>query len=226
MTYLRNRGELDREWYHPRIMDELKENLNYPSSATNRERHDIRSMDSVHRSLEAGPSHSKHGPSMPNFQDLDIERETDLLIQEAASAERQRSLAAERASHNINMQSTVGEVAPRAEPGTRERKLEKKRDIAASNRAFAEARHGGSPGAEADEETLMGGDSGNDYQRLVQQREKQETKKSEKELRRQRILLARTAEREERLEAYRKKEDKTMSVLKALARERYGSQPT
>lgn len=224
---MRNHGELDREWYESHDIRDPRNDPEQPfSDANNSIRSEIQSMALVNPSIEGGQTRSKHGPSMPSFQDLDMERETDLLIREASNAERQRNLATERSLHNAHMQSVIDEVAPRAEPGTRERQLEKKRETADANRAFAESRQGGSPGAEADDETLMGEGGGNDYQRLVQQRETQETKKSERELRRQRILLARAAEREERMEAYRKREDKTMSVLKALARERYGPPPT
>ena len=110
------------------------------------------------------------------------------------------------------------EVAPRAEAGTRERQLEKRREVAASNRAFADAR-GGSPEAARDED-LMGGD--NDLAALRREKEKDQRKKNEREIRREEILRARTAEREERAQAYRQKEQETMSFLQALAKQRFG----
>jgi hypothetical protein len=41
-------------------------------------------------------------------------------------------------------------------------------------------------------------------------------------LRKEEILRARMAEREERLQEYRSKEEGTMSMLKALAKQRFG----
>lgn len=117
------------------------------------------------------------------------------------------------------MRHLEDEVAPRAEAGTRERQLEKRREVAASNRAFAESARGGSPEAARDED-LMGGD--NDYAAMKREKEKDQRKKNEREIRREEILRARQAEREERAQAYRQKEQETMSFLQALAKQRFG----
>lgn len=111
------------------------------------------------------------------------------------------------------------EIAPRAEAGTHERKLEKRQEIASSNRAFADARRGDSPDG-AREEDLMGG--GDELSALKHEKERDQRKKNEREIRREEILRARTAEREERVQEYRQKEEKTMSFLQALAKQRFG----
>jgi hypothetical protein len=121
-------------------------------------------------------------------------------------------------SHKAATRHLQDEIAPRAEAGTRERQLEKRREVAASNRAFASQR-GASPEA-APEEELMGGD--NDLSALKREKENNQRKKNEREIRREEILRARQAEREERVEAYRQKESETMSFLQALAKQRYG----
>lgn len=112
------------------------------------------------------------------------------------------------------------EVAPRAEPGTHERRMEKRREAAAANREFARTVRGGSPMEAAPEAELMGGD--NDLDTLKKEREREQRKKNERELRREEMMRARAAEREERLQRYRQKEEETMGWLKALAKQRFG----
>lgn len=116
------------------------------------------------------------------------------------------------------MRHLEDEIAPRAEAGTRERMLEKRREVAAGNREFAAAR-GGSPEAARDED-LMGEE--NDFAAMKREKEKDQRKKNEREIRREEILRARAAEREERAQAYRQKEQETMSFLQALAKQRFG----
>jgi hypothetical protein len=74
-------------------------------------------------------------------------------------------------------------------------------------------------GAVPDSELLGGADDGADLKKLKQE---QERKKNERELRREEVQRARAAEREERLEEYRKKEEGTMEMLRRIARERFG----
>ena len=66
----------------------------------------------------------------------------------------------------------------------------------------------------------MGGD--NEYAALKQEKEKDQRKKNEREIRREEILRARAAEREERVQRYRQKEEETMGFLQALAKQRFG----
>ena len=113
--------------------------------------------------------------------------------------------------------AALDELLPRAEAGTRERQLEKKKEVNEKMKSFREK----SPGAAdvPDAELMGGGDGLEGYKKQKQEFEK---KKNERELRREEILRARMAEREERLQEYRVKEEGTMSMLKALAKERFG----
>jgi hypothetical protein len=113
--------------------------------------------------------------------------------------------------------TALDELVPRAEAGTRERQLEKKKELNEKMKSFREK----SPGAVEvpDQELMGGGDSIRDFKRVKQEAER---KKTERELRKEEILRARTAEREERLGEYRAKEEQTMDMLKALAKQRFG----
>jgi hypothetical protein len=113
--------------------------------------------------------------------------------------------------------AALDELVPRAEAGTRERQLEKKKEVNEKMKSFREK----SPGAVEvpDTELLGGGDGIEDYKK---QKQEFERKKNERELRKEEILRARTAEREERLSEYRQKEEGTMAMLKALAKQRFG----
>ena len=136
------------------------------------------------------------------------------IVEEDETARRQ-DLRFDRKMDRKLQKERLEELNPRAEPGSRERQLEKKREKAGANRAFREEK---SPGAEeVGESQLIGGEDGIKAHIQATQR-----KKSERELRKEEILRAREAEREERLAHHRAKEDKTMEMLRSLARQRYG----
>ena len=96
--------------------------------------------------------------------------------------------------------------------------LEKKREKADSNRAFASAKTESGGVDEVPETDLLGDDDGG----FRKQKREMERKKNEREVRREEVLRARGAEREERMREYRVKEERTMSGLVALARARFG----
>jgi hypothetical protein len=113
--------------------------------------------------------------------------------------------------------AALDELVPRAEAGTRERQLEKKKEVNEKMKSFREK----SPGAaEVPDTELMGGGDG--IEGYKKQKQEFERKKNERELRKEEILRARMAEREERLQEYRAKEEGTMSMLKQLAKQRFG----
>lgn len=109
------------------------------------------------------------------------------------------------------------ELVPRADPGSRERQLEKRREATATLHAFRKAK---SPGAEEVGEADLLGDDGIDG--FKKQKKEAERKKNEREIRKEEILRARAEEREERLQEVRAKEEKTMEMLKAIAKQRFG----
>ncbi|PGG98498.1 hypothetical protein GX51_06763 [Blastomyces parvus] len=180
-------------------------------------------------SLTVGPSTArssgadqKSGPTIPSFEDLQLQRESQKQAQTTAFVTERKETSLARTAHKAQIRSAEEEIAPRAEPGTRERRLEKKRETAAANRAFAESKTGGDDDGIVRDDELMGGAGGDDLAALKKQREKETRKKNEREIRREELLRARAAEREERLKAYRRREEETMSVLKALAKQRFG----
>ncbi|KAI0888234.1 uncharacterized protein GGS22DRAFT_198051 [Annulohypoxylon maeteangense] len=155
---------------------------------------------------------TKHGPDVPSLQDLSLRRET------AAEEQQQRiaDLRAERKHDRKQQRERLEELAPRAEPGTRERKLEKKREVGDKMRGFRER----SPGGEVGEAELMGGGDGvAEYKRM---RKEGERRRTEREVRREEEERAREAEREERRRVWRVREEGVLEGLRRIARERFG----
>ena len=165
---------------------------------------------SVHQPL---PRTRTQGPTVPGVQDIAVRQE-----QEAEErAARVEDLRSARKADRAVQKERLDELAPRAEPGTRERQLEKKKLASEANKAFREA----SPDREVGERELMGGEDGaGDYKRMLVSMQK---RKTERELRREEFTRARDAEREERAAAYQEKEDVTMARLRELARQRFGT---
>ncbi|KAJ9151293.1 Rna helicase [Pleurostoma richardsiae] len=169
---------------------------------------------------EAAPSDRaaarKSGPGIPSLDDLDMRRE-------AAAEERQsraEDLRLARRLDRAEQKARLDELLPRAEAGTRERQLEKRRLLNEKLRGFRERSPGGGGAAEVDEGELMGGGDGADeYRRMLQTAQK---RKSERELRREEEQRARAAEVEERLRRYREREEETVGALRELARRRFG----
>jgi len=169
------------------------------------------------------------GPSIPKMEDLELKKGTCvkfLLLGLANSilemnAEdglaRRDDIRFARKLDRKEQKAALDDLVPRAEAGTRERQLEKKKEVNEKMKSFREK----SPGAAEvpDAELMGGGDSIEGYKKVKQEFER---KKNERELRKEEILRARMAEREERLQEYRSKEEGTMSMLKALAKQRFG----
>lgn len=110
------------------------------------------------------------------------------------------------------------ELVPRADPGSRERKLEKKKEVSTLVASARDAKEGGTE--EVDESDLMGDDGVEGFKK---RKKEQEKKKSERELRKEELWRVRAEEREERLRAHKEKEDKTMDMFKKLAAQRFGA---
>jgi hypothetical protein len=231
---LRNRGELAEGWYHPNTLEKALSNPLHeedPTSTTSRASPTYCNEDDddddfgptlpsadLEGTTEDG-SALKHGPSRPNIQDLQVKRE--LAAEEAEEARRFgiEAIRGERRAERNIQKERLEEIAPRAEAGTRERQIEKKQERADSNRAFAASAHDNAD-AEVKDSDLMGDGGGIDDLKRMKQVE--ERKRSEREMRREENLAARRAEREERVQVMRQKEEKTMGMLKELARARFG----
>ena len=179
----------------------------------------------------------KAGPGIPNLQDLELRRGKKYirrlplwvlltfvfhpeLQKEDALAERQ-DLQHERRLDRLEQKQRLEELVPRGEAGSKDRLLEKKREKADANRAFASAKHEAGGMEEVPESDLLGAEGGG-IEEFRKQRREMDRKKNEREVRREEVLRARMEEREERIREYRAKEEKTMSGLVALAKARFG----
>lgn len=232
-----NRGELAEGWYDPVTKEKADERAG--SDANSRHSKQDAPRDWVAKQMQAqvsddddddddekgedddyGPNlpgghvRRKVGPAVPNFQDLQQRREQ----QEEDREDRIADLRYERRQDCNLQKDRLEELAPRAQPGSRERQLEKKRDTAMSNRAFAEAKEAGAE--EVAEGDLLGDDGGDAYKAKMRAMERQ---KNEREIRKEEVLRARAAEREEKLAEHRRKEAKTMEMLKSIAQQRFGN---
>jgi hypothetical protein len=170
--------------------------------------------------LGGSASGRRAGPGIPRMNDLQIQKE---LLYESLTKERRQELEDLRASRKADrkLQSTrLDELVPRAEPGSRERQLEKKREAASSNKAFASSKEPGGEIELPDAEVMGGGDSLEELKRMKQANER---KKTEREVRREEVLRAKQAEREERVRGMRQKEEKTMAMLQEIAKARFGT---
>lgn len=223
-----NRGELAEGWYDPKTKERADERAlemeeEGPSQARSRHARpqsapgESRQQPADEEDDDFGPAlppGPKSGPSVPSVQDLQHRQE----LTEEERSNRIADLRFDRKVDRRTQKERMEELVPRADPGSRERQLEKKRETTAINRSFADAKDSGA--AEVpDSEMMGGGDAVDDFKAQLKTRERA---KNEREIRKEEQLRAREAEREERLAEHRKKEDKTMEMLKALAQQRYG----
>lgn len=157
---------------------------------------------------------TRRGPGIPSLQDLDVQRE----MNEEDRADRIAQIRLERKADRTQQKARLDELVPRAEAGTRERALEKKKEVNEKMKGFREKSPGGA--AEVNDGELMGG--GDSFDELKRMKASAERRKTEKEIRREEIFRAKEAEREEKLKEYRDKEERAMVLLRELARQRFG----
>ena len=238
-----NRGELAQGWYEPETFERVRLEFggedgevgesgegeggkggaesDGKGSAGEGERVLERGGDGDEEEEEYGPllpgaasSISRpRGPGVPTLQDLDLRRETNAEEREARLGELRGARKADRQAQK----ERLDEIAPRADAGTRERKMEKRKELNEKMRSFRDPSPGGD---EVAEEELVGGGGGvADYKKMLAT-EKQ--KLSERQQRREEIAMARTAERDERIKAYREREEGTIEKLRELAKRRFG----
>ncbi|KAJ9649799.1 hypothetical protein H2199_000578 [Coniosporium tulheliwenetii] len=227
-----NRGELAEGWYDPATKQKAVQSSNtvptkppsparqrrpspdYASGAPPQDADTDSDEDAIGPALPSQHVRSRRaGPAVPSVQDLELRNEQIL----EDSANYQADIRYERKVDRNIQKVRLEELVPRADPGSRERQLDKKREVAATHRSFREAK---SPGAEEVGEGKLMGDDG--IEAFKSRKKEMERKKNEREIRKEELLRARLAEREEMLEKHKAKEEKTMEMLKALARERFG----
>ena len=225
-----NRNELAEGWYDPETKKRADQRADQRvGQAKHKKSPRPASKDDISRDANAETSSNedddyrptlpssedlkRSGPAVPSLQDLQHRQE---LADEDREG-RRSDLRYERKQDRKVQKERLDELVPRAEPGTRERQLEKKRESAAGNRAFAEAKESGAE--ELGEGDLMGDDGSESYKVKMKATEKQ---KNEREVRKEEVLRARAAERKEKMREHRQKEEKTMNMLKAIAQQRFG----
>lgn len=190
------------------------------------------------RETKVYKSDKRRGPAIPNLQDLELQRgmahvrlsysiqDTDTLathleLEQEDSLARRQDLHVHRQIDRKKQKERLDDLVPRAEAGSKDRLLEKKREKADSNRAFASAKVVAGGIEEVAESDLLGNEEGG-IEGFKKQKKEMDRKKNEREMRREEILRARLEELEERRREYRAREEKTMSGLVALAKARFG----
>lgn len=227
-----NRGELAEGWYDPEARWRAEDRWNnrtvqddaHRSQQVTRRDAPIPSPPRAEQDVEEEDSDDGYGPAppsregrsigaaVPSVQDLQHRQE---LADEARLNDR-ADLRYERKLDRNTQKERIEELAPRADPGSRERQMEKKADKTSTLHAFREAKDGGD--VEVGEQEMMGGGE-DEFKQQLKQRQKA---KSEREIRKEEALRARIAEREERMRGVRAKEEKTMDMLKSIAKSRFG----
>jgi len=157
------------------------------------------------------------GPTMPKLDDLALRDELRNEDRDRHNNNYVDDIRFERRQDRKAQKEQLEELVPRADPGSRERKLEKKSETTSTLHEFRNAKEGGD--VEVPESDLMGTDDMDTYKKSKRDMER---KKTEREIRREEITRARAEEREERLAGIRQKEAATMEYLKAIAKERFG----
>lgn len=229
-----NHGELARSWYDPSMLKTAQDTVAAYRADCSKRGSPEYEQDAAAPAQQAGDksddsdddfgpappthlTHKGHGPTIPRFDDLTHRNE--LRDEEKA---RNRSTNAddvryERKAERKTQKERIEELAPRADPGSRERQLEKKRETTGALQSFRDAKESGD--VEVGESELMGDDGIEGYKA---KKKADERVKNEREIRREEIARARAAEREEALSARRAKEAQTMEFLKQIAKERFG----
>lgn len=161
--------------------------------------------------------HSGHGPTIPKLDDLTYRNELRDEDRARGQSDYVDDIRHERKSDRKAQKERLDELVPKADPGSRERQLEKKRETTSTLQSFRDAKESGD--TEVAESDLMGDDGIDMYKKKKKEQERQ---KNEREIRREEIARAREAERNERLAERREKEGKTMDFLRQIAAERYG----
>ncbi|KAL1610237.1 hypothetical protein SLS60_001902 [Paraconiothyrium brasiliense] len=229
LSRLRNRGELSRGWYDPSMLKSAQETAHSLQSTGDKRRaspeHSSRAPQTNSDEEDFGPApppsglsrHTGHGPTVPGFDELGLRNELRDEDRVRDQAEYVEGIRYERKLDRKTQKERLDELVPRADLGSRERQLEKKRETTATLAEFRDAKESGD--AEVRDADLMGDDGVDAYKK---QKKEVERQKNEREIRKEEIMRARAAEREERLADRRAKEAQTMDFLKQIAKERFG----
>jgi hypothetical protein len=158
------------------------------------------------------------GPTIPSLQDLTHRNE--LVNSESRSSyfAGRESDRQERKAERSAAKSRMEELVPKSDGGTHERRVENARERATVQKSLGEARESGMD--EVDEGELLGGEDG--IAGFKKRKVEEERKKSDRAIRREEIARARAEEWKVKMQERKEKEDKTVDMLKELAKARYG----
>jgi hypothetical protein len=223
-----NRGDLARSWYDPSMLKTAQETIQSYRASSPRAPAKRASPSYAAKADESdddfGPApptgvtkHGGHGPTIPKFDDLTYRNEMRDEDRARGQSDYVDDIRHERKRDRKAQKERLDELAPRADPGSRERQLEKKRETTSTLNSFRDAKESGD--VEVAEADLMGDDEIGQYKKKKKDQERQ---KNEREIRREEIARAKDEERNERLAVRREKEGKTMDFLRQIAAERYG----
>ena len=231
-----NRGELAEGWYDPDMFARIAESASPPMPSPSRDSPDLAdhtgaaSQRDQTRGGEDGDDDDdddygpvlpgsaargrQAGPGIPSLQDLSVRNE---MLEEDREGSR-NALRDARKSDRALQKEQLNDILPRAEAGTRERQLEKRQMVNEKMREFRDK----SPGLEGgNDRDLMGG-GGDELEDFKKEKERQQRKKSEREIRREEMDRARREEIEEKRRAWAEREEGTVSMLRELAKQRFG----
>lgn len=209
----RNRGDLAEGWYDPSTKRRIDEADHSRASANPGNSCQSPALNGEDDEDDYGPQPARNGAQVPTLEDLAVQ---DEMAAEDAVLHRQ-SLQVARKTARKDQRDLLEELIPRAEPGSKERAIEKKREAGVAATAYRESATGGCEMEEVGEKDLMG--DGDDLKTMKKQHGR---RKNERELRREEALRARAEEREQKARGLREKEQQTMERLQALARRQYG----
>ncbi|KAI2635224.1 hypothetical protein GGS21DRAFT_517602 [Xylaria nigripes] len=167
----------------------------------------------VATSQSQSQSQSRHGPGIPTTSDLTLRRELEASDRQDALDQLRLARKADRAQQK----ERLDELVPRADPGSRARTLEKRREARDANASFAKAKAPNDMLDVPDAELMGGGVE--EYKRM---RREVERRKTEREVRREEMVRARREERDERVREYREREAHTVDMLRDIAKMRFG----
>jgi hypothetical protein len=214
-----NRGDLARSWYDASMLATAQETVKSYEAPARPTRRPSPSYTKTEESDDddfgpAPPTNAtRHGPTAPRLEDLTYRNE----MRDEDRAAHVDDVRLERNAERKAQKAQLEELVPRADPGSRERQLEKKRETTGTLQSFRDAKDGGE--VEVAEADLLGDDGIDTYKR---KKKEEERKKSEREIRRDEMQRARDAERSDRLADRREKEATTMQFLMQIAKERFG----
>ncbi|KAH8923201.1 hypothetical protein BT69DRAFT_1319658 [Atractiella rhizophila] len=215
-----NEGELDDAYYSGTIQPPKSKHVwGFEGSLSKKE------QQTLAEATQADDRPSTHLPSASTTRPtqgplLPAGHSALSALHSSREAERDRE-ASERAARAYEGKKRRREEREEEEEGRatgRDRRVEKRREMNASNRAFASRREEADGLGDVGEEELMGG-AGDSFQAAVRERERARGKGRGK---REREREEREAEKLDRFREMKTKEGKTMDMLRQLAESRFG----